>query len=183
MRNACDSDSCCGLASDASARDAKSLRAMRTAKFPHWRPPFGNPQCLRMAMRDFDAISSSDVMLYPCCIAGPDSLWNFVSTYEERSSLGQDRPGCAVGGISKNDSQTGVEFSLCGLHRPDIFRAARLQDETAPETFLYRYEEGFEEPEKGSEKQSETWEKMFKPVSRRFKFSHWHFSKSSLPLF
>ena len=40
MRNACDSDSLCGLACDASARDAKSLAIrVRTTKLPYPKDP------------------------------------------------------------------------------------------------------------------------------------------------
>ena len=44
---------------------------------------------------------------------------------------------------------------------PEIVRAACLQNETAPETFLKRYEKRFEKCEKGSEKRSETRLKKF----------------------
>ena len=37
-----------------------------------------------------------------------------------------------------------------------LIRAARVQNEFAPETFLNRYEKRFEKREKGSEKRSET---------------------------
>ena len=40
-------------------------------------------------------------------------------------------------------------------------RAARVQNEFAPETFLNRYEKRFENREKGSEKRSETRLKHF----------------------
>ena len=43
---------------------------------------------------------------------------------------------------------------------------------------LYRCEKWYEKREKGSEKQSKTCPKMFKPLSRRLKISHQHFSKS-----
>ena len=42
-----------------------------------------------------------------------------------------------------------------------MFRAARVQNETAPEKFLNRYEKRFEKREKGSEKRSETRLKNF----------------------
>ena len=42
-----------------------------------------------------------------------------------------------------------------------MLRAARVQNETAPENFLNRYEERFEKREKGSEKRSETRLKKF----------------------
>ena len=41
------------------------------------------------------------------------------------------------------------------------FRAARVQNETAPEKLLNRYEKRFEKREKGSEKRSETRLKNF----------------------
>ena len=43
----------------------------------------------------------------------------------------------------------------------EIFRAACLQNETAPENFLNRFEKRFEKREKGSEKRSETRLKHF----------------------
>ena len=43
----------------------------------------------------------------------------------------------------------------------DFFRAARVQNETAPEKFLNRYEKRFEKREKGSKKRSETRLKIF----------------------
>ena len=43
----------------------------------------------------------------------------------------------------------------------DVFRAARVQNEFAPEKFLNRYEKRFEKREKGSEKRSETRLKNF----------------------
>ena len=43
----------------------------------------------------------------------------------------------------------------------EVFRAARLQNETAPEKLLNRYEKRFEKREKGSEKRSETRLKNF----------------------
>ena len=42
-----------------------------------------------------------------------------------------------------------------------FFRAARVQNETAPEKNLNRYEKRFEKREKGSEKRSETRLKIF----------------------
>ena len=42
------------------------------------------------------------------------------------------------------------------FHFADLFRAAPLQNETAPEKILNRYEKWFEKREKGSEKRSET---------------------------
>ena len=42
-----------------------------------------------------------------------------------------------------------------------FFRAARLQNETAPEKLLNRYEKRFEKREKGSEKRSETCLKYY----------------------
>ena len=44
---------------------------------------------------------------------------------------------------------------------PAFFRAARLQNEIAPEKLLNRYEKRFEKREKGSEKRSETRLKKF----------------------
>ena len=41
------------------------------------------------------------------------------------------------------------------------FRAARVQNEFAPEKFLNRYEKQFEKRDKGSEKRSETRLKKF----------------------
>ena len=46
---------------------------------------------------------------------------------------------------------------------------------------LNRYEKWLEKREKGSEKRSETCPKNVKPLSRRLKMSHWHFSKSFSP--
>ena len=48
--------------------------------------------------------------------------------------------------------------SRCGISGdswPAILRAARVQNETAPEKLLNRYEKRFEKREKGSEKRSE----------------------------
>ena len=42
-----------------------------------------------------------------------------------------------------------------------FFRAARVQNEIAPEKILNRYEKRFEKREKGSEKRSETRLKIF----------------------
>ena len=42
-----------------------------------------------------------------------------------------------------------------------MLRAARVQNEFAPEKFLNRYEKRFEKREKGSEKRSETRLKNF----------------------
>ena len=61
------------------------------------------------------------------------------------------------------------------------FRAARLQNETAPENALKRYEKWFGKREKGCERRSETCPKFFEPLSPRLKMSHWHFSKSFWP--
>ena len=44
-----------------------------------------------------------------------------------------------------------------------IVRAARVQNEIAPEKLLNRYEKRFEKREKGSEKRSETRLKKFSP--------------------
>ena len=60
-----------------------------------------------------------------------------------------------------------------------FLRAARLRNETAPEQKkINRCEKWFEKREEGSEKGSETCPKMshFKPLSRRVKMSHRHFS-------
>ena len=48
--------------------------------------------------------------------------------------------------------------SLCGSAKVkrECLRAARVQNEFAPEQFLNRYEKRFEKREKGSEKRSET---------------------------
>ena len=43
-----------------------------------------------------------------------------------------------------------------GLDKSQSVRAARVQNEFAPEKFLNRYEKRFEKREKGSEKRSET---------------------------
>ena len=54
--------------------------------------------------------------------------------------------------------------ACCGLSALQgalILRAARVQNETAPEKFLNRYEKRFEKREKGSEKPSETRLKNF----------------------
>ena len=48
-----------------------------------------------------------------------------------------------------------------GKFLPQIIRAARVQNEFAPEKFLNRYEKRFEKREKGSEKRSETRLKHF----------------------
>ena len=45
--------------------------------------------------------------------------------------------------------------------RHPLVRAARVQNETAPEKLLNRYEKRFEKCEKGSEKRSETRLKNF----------------------
>ena len=50
-------------------------------------------------------------------------------------------------------------------------RAARVQNETAPEKFLNRYEKRFEKREKGSEKRSETRLKNFSPLRPTKNFS------------
>ena len=61
-------------------------------------------------------------------------------------------------------------------------RAARLQNELAPgKKFESIREKRYEKCEKGSEKRSETCPKSFKPLSRRSKMSHPHFSKSFSP--
>ena len=73
---------------------------------------------------------------------------------------------------------------LCGPLRArnsDLsLRAAHLQNEISPpppkKKTLKRYEKWFEKREKGSEKWSETCPKVFKPLSRRLKISHQHFS-------
>ena len=62
--------------------------------------------------------------------------------------------------------------------RHQSVRAARLQNETAPKEMLDRHENWFEQREKGSEQRSETCPINFEPLSRRFKISHRHFSKS-----
>ena len=51
-----------------------------------------------------------------------------------------------------------------------LLRAARLQNEIAPETFLNWYETLFEKSDTGSENRSETWPKISKPLSRRLEF-------------
>ena len=51
-------------------------------------------------------------------------------------------------------------FNCVGPRGASI-RAARVQNETAPEKFLNRYEKRFEKREKGSEKRSETRLKNF----------------------
>ena len=59
---------------------------------------------------------------------------------------------------------------------PKLIRAARVQNETAPEKLLNRYEKRFEKREKGSEK---TMRKAFEKVlalSGRLKIFHRHFS-------
>ena len=45
----------------------------------------------------------------------------------------------------------------------NVIRAACLQNETAPEKLLNRYEKRFEKRDKGSEKRSETRLKNFSP--------------------
>ena len=57
-----------------------------------------------------------------------------------------------------------------------FFRVACLQNETAPEKLLNRYEKRFEKREKGSEKRSETRPKQIQPLSGRLKIFHQHFS-------
>ena len=56
-------------------------------------------------------------------------------------------------------------YSIGGIARcpaiPRKLRAARVQNEFAPEKFLNRYEKRFEKREKGSEKRSETRLKNF----------------------
>ena len=54
----------------------------------------------------------------------------------------------------------------------DFFRAARVQNETAPEKFLNRYEKRFEKREKGSEKRSETRLKKILALSGLLKNVH-----------
>ena len=49
------------------------------------------------------------------------------------------------------------------ISQADRLRAARLQNETAPEKILNRFEERFEKREKGSEKRSETRLKKISP--------------------
>ena len=46
-----------------------------------------------------------------------------------------------------------------------------------PKTKLYRYKKWFEKPEKGFDIRSEACPNIFKPLSRRLKISHRHFSK------
>ena len=52
-----------------------------------------------------------------------------------------------------------AQFGVCWLDV--VVRAARVQNETAPEKFLNRCEKRFEKREKGSEKRSETRLKNF----------------------
>ena len=60
------------------------------------------------------------------------------------------------------------EFSLVDLVSHYI-RAARVQNEIAPEKLLNRYEKPFEKREKGSEKRSETHLKKYLALLRPFK--------------
>ena len=67
-----------------------------------------------------------------------------------------------------------------GAVRP-ILRTARLQKEIAPDNVLNRYDKWFEQRKKGSDKRSEMCLKNFKPLSRRLKITHRHFSESFSP--
>ena len=81
-----------------------------------------------------------------------------------RLSLGIDRKlerqkgldslilGFRVYRVESKARQRGGAFTV----RVKIIGAARVQNETAPEKFLNRYEKRFEKREKGSEKRSET---------------------------
>ena len=53
------------------------------------------------------------------------------------------------------------EVTFIGLQTFENLRAARVQNEIAPEKLLNRYEKRFEKREKGSEKRSETRLKNF----------------------
>ena len=64
------------------------------------------------------------------------------------------KDGVASTLFSQNHDGKDVKF-------PQRFRAARVQNEFAPEKFLNRYEKRFEKREKGSEKRSETRLKKF----------------------
>ena len=71
----------------------------------------------------------------------------------------------------------GVEFKGGSLHDgfggfEDFVRAARVQNEFAPEKFLNRYKKRFEKREKGSEKRSETRLIFFLALSGLLKFFH-----------
>ena len=80
-----------------------------------------------------------------------DDLWRFMTFYvmEQRD------------GNCHKMSQVVVKCRKLSWRLSQIVRAARVQNETAPETFLNRYEKRFEKREEGSEKRSETRLKNF----------------------
>ena len=70
----------------------------------------------------------------------------------------------------------GSGFAIGSSDLAQMIRAACLQNETAPEKLLNRYEKRFENREKRSEKRSETRPKNVWPFSGRLKIFHRHFS-------
>ena len=94
--------------------------------------------------------------LYGGTFARSYSVSNSASCHVETPQLG----GCKVKMTAK--SLTGINTHWRNIKlAPIFFRAARVQNETAPEKFLNRYEKRFEKREKGSEKRSETRLKKF----------------------
>ena len=79
-------------------------------------------------------------------------------------------------GISADFGSVNAESLAIALAR--FVRAACLQNETAPEKLLNRYEKWFEKREKGSEKRSETRpkQKNNEPLSGHLKIFHRHSS-------
>ena len=71
------------------------------------------------------------------------------------------RRGRPIRGFQKLRSNKNFGLKLRSLEKCHIVRAARVQNETAPEKLLNRYEKRFEKLEKGSEKRSETRLKKF----------------------
>ena len=70
-------------------------------------------------------------------------------------------------------------FSAFGIQ---LSRAARLQNEIAPEDFVNQYENGFKNAKTDPKNDpKETCPKYLKPLSRRLKMSHRHFFKSFSP--
>ena len=74
------------------------------------------------------------------------------------------------------DIQNLKRFAIWEHFSNNFLGAACLQNETAPEKLLNRYEKRFEKREKRSEKRSETCLKIVLPLSGRLKIFHQHFS-------
>ena len=62
-----------------------------------------------------------------------------------------------------------------------LVRAARMQNETAPETCLNRYESGLINAKKDTKNDPNRVRKIVKPLSGRLRISHRHFSKILSP--